>query len=602
MLPSLSSLVRERSLLWEVVRAAQNPQKQKGTDDDGCTCEDDRLQENVPQSSEVASFAARVADILAAKCTSKNGPAGTESSPEGPDFQELPRELLVAIADHFLESPVWHLCQLGEASPDLGQIFMDEALWQNHFEGRFREASRSPRRRSPAHRTPSPSARHSYGQLHLLEKAFREGLYTARGTLDNPRAGVPVLDLRIAPGATSTSAFAALQDGSIMVYDLDPPYSENEPSVTTLPGVKARDGSAGGRGAAIRATPLRELTPRTAPAAGAPALCCLPIDVAGLGCCETVDGIEAQPLMLVGGFALGRLGAWELPAGRPLVVQPWEQAHQGRISALAALGPGQNQGQGATSILSAASDCLVKAWDLGADRFGDFQQSYPGHTAAVVSVAAHPIDRHTFLTGSHDHSMRLWDVRQGGENAAVARWQTQDWVTCVEFHPTSPNHVLSSDKSVHQWDLRRVGDAPISSVHRHRKLISRFRVDPLRLASCSLDGSVKVSSLEEPSVRNASPRSSPQSSPVLGPTTPPTHEAEASDVCTLRTSADYVLCIDFDATRLLAGSVDGSVEAYDFSHTGHFRASSRSPTQSPMAACGTNPVQIQMTGMPDLEI
>lgn len=601
MLPSLSSLVRERALLWEVLRAAQEPEKQEGDDDEGYLVSDDCPQKTLtnPHSGEVANFAARVADILADTCTSSQRAGIRHDGYDGKlreSFQELPKELLVAIAERFLESPVWHLCQLGEASPDLGQVFMDEALWQNHFEGRFREASRSPRRRSSAHRTPSPSARHSYGQLHLLEKAFREGTYSARSTLDSPR-GVPVLDLRIAPGATSTAAFAALQDGSIMVYDLDPPYAETSTLGTSLPGVEPRRSALGG--SAVRATPSRELAPKGALTGSGPALCCLPIDLAGQDCGETNADSQVQPLMLVGGFALGRIGVWELPAGQPVTVQPWEQAHQGRISALAALGANQNQGQRATGLLSAASDCLVKAWDLGADRFGDFQHSYAGHTAAVVSVAAQPLGSHTFLTGSHDRSMRLWDARQGGENAVVARWQQQDWVTCVEFHPTSSNFVLSSDKSVHQWDLRRAGDGPVSSTHRHRKLISRFRVDPLRLASCSLDGSVKVSSLEEPALRHASPKSSPQNSPLLGPASPP-QEAQASDVCTLRTSADYVLCIEFDATRLLAGSVDGRVEAYEFSHAGHFRASS--PASSPMAAWGSDPVDIQMTGMPDLEI
>jgi len=320
---------------------------------------------------------------------------------------------------------------------------------------------------------------------------------------------------------------------------------------------------------------------------GGPALCCLPVQAA-----EAAGGAEGavEAGVLVAGYALGRLAAWE----------ELEAAHAGRVTALAALDSGRR-------LFSASSDGLVKAWSLESERFGEPLSTLPGHRAAVVSVAASPHGRSLVLSGSHDRTMRLWDARQGSEAAAVAQWQQKDWVTCVDFHPTSEDRILSSDKGVHHWDLRRPGASPVETTHRHRKLVSRFRVDALRLASCSLDGCVKVSSLEEPGLRVASPQASPLNSPHLRPASPPPGLAEGlleddGDACTLRASSDYVLSIDFDATRLLAGSADGLVHVYDFSDRSHFRRSSplvSSPSLS--FRCGES-VDLELSGLQELEV
>lgn len=543
MLPSLQSLVREQSLLKEVLRSSRTG--------------------NTAEAGPGTTASAGVGNV-----SSSATPVPFRIGGAGDGLQHLPPELLAGIGEHFLDSPVWHACQLGEVSAQLGKVFMDEALWGNLFKHRFRNASRS--RSRGTHQSLSPSTRLSYAELHELEARFRGGQYRARSLLENSHRGAAVMDLQVAPmGDDCTVAFAALRDGAIAVYALEPMgCGQTRDLWGREPGAQGpRQGGGQGGDTPRPAAALFELSPE---ASSGPALCCLPVAEAGAG----------APRLLVAGHALGRLSAWRLADSAAAAPGPWAAAHGGRVSALAQLGTHE--------LLSAASDGMLKAWALEDERMGDLKQTFAGHTAAVASVAASLQNPHLFLSGSHDRSVRLWDARLGGAaGATVARWQQHDWVTCVSFHPTIEDRVLTSDKAVHHWDLRCMGAATagtgnagagahLESSHRHRKLVSRFRTDPLRLASCSLDGSVKVSSLEAPNVRVASPYASPHCSPVLGPTPAPVLPevlrglTDGADVCTLRTSTDYVLCIDFDATRLLAGGVDGRVDVYDFSHPGHF--------------------------------
>lgn len=500
----------------------------------------------------------------------------------------MPRELLTDIAEHFLESPVWHLCQLGETTPNLGEVFMDDALWTRFYEDRFRDVSRSPRRGTPV-RPMHASSRLSYAELHSLEMRFREGKYSSMGAVTVPK-GVAVLDLRIEHSETSEAvAFAAMRDGRLLVYNLD--HLSNSESEEETRARKAR-----------RVCEDPESVREFAPAVD---------NSSALSCCPISQG--NRPLCVVTGYGSGRLCAWQWPDGRQLAPRDWESAHLNRVSAVTSA---------CDRLVSASADGLVKVWDIG-EQFGHLRQTIAGHSGAVMSVSASP-SGHTLVTGGLDRSMRLWDLRSGGE--AVATWELHDWAMCVDFHPTSEHTLVSADKAVNMWDLRQPGERAISSMHRHQKLISRFRLDPLRLVTCSLDGCVKVSSLEEPAVRHASPRSSPlvspRSTPLSSPQLSPTESQLLSPrvpllgdfgsawslqdkVCTLRSSKDYILCIDFDASRLLAGGVDGQVHVYNFSQRKNFKTCSRNTLSSdehvPFLDID-DATNMKMTGLPDLEI
>ena len=388
MLPSFQSLVDESHLLTKVLRAASRSREKDAACGDagaagearsasgaGCRAGARRRCSSLP-SEEGAGKAARLTDA-------------------GGGLQNLPKELLAGIGEQFLDYPVWHCCQLGGVSAHLGKVYMDDALWQGLYDTRFCPTSRSLRRR--VHLDTPASARARYAQLHGLEARFREGQYAASSLLEHSKQkqGLAVLDLRVAPasaadGAASRTAFAALRDGSVMVYDMDP--------------ARARHEGDGGQPGPAQAAPLRELRPQRP---GGPAVCCLPLEPA-----------SGKPI-LVAGYALGRIGAWVLPGGPVCTPRSWEEAHQGRVSALAAPGGG--------GLLSASSDGLIKEWSLDGDRLGEMRTVLPGHRASVASVAAQPGGRHLFLSGGHDRTMCLWDVRAG---TAVSRWQQKDRVTC----------------------------------------------------------------------------------------------------------------------------------------------------------------------------
>lgn len=505
---------------------------------------------------------------LGSRGRARSSPPG-ESFDAG-EFQGLPPEILQDIAaSGFLDSPLWHLCQLGGSSPSLGQVFQDQRLWGKYFQDRFHKVqSQSPKTR----KTADNDWRRSYAELHSLERRFSSGSWLARDALPTERRDVPVLDLRVAPCPDSTMAFAALRDGAVVMYDLDAPQSATKEDDVDVPERP------------LRAAPLRELTP---PAGnGSAALCCLPLK-------STISG-QGVLSSLAAGYADGQLCAWSLPAGRPTAPGVWTNAHNGRVTALCA--PWAENPGGL--LLSASADGLIKGWDLSEDRFGDTRGHFVGHSGPVTSLAAPSCGGSAFLSSSHDRTIRIWDQRTQEAELSFAQL---DWAMCAAYHPVNPNQVLSCDKAINIWDLRITERGPLSSLHRHRKLISMFRVNPLRLASCSLDGTVKVSSLEEPTVQYASPRNSPALTPQRDPLCT-WNCSEATEVSTLCTSTDYVLCIDFDETRLLAGGVDGHVEVFDFSDRAAFRA--RSASVSSPRSCsreaGTvleGPVNFQMDGL-----
>lgn len=149
-------------------------------------------------------------------------------------------------------------------------------------------------------------------------------------------------------------------------------------------------------------------------------------------------------------------------------------------------------------ILSASRDKTVMVWELNRteDSYGYPRRSLHGHSHFVSDVVISS-DGQFALTGSWDHTLRLWDIQNGqstrrfvghtGDVLSVAfsadnrqivsgsrdktikLWNTlaeckytiedeghSEWVSCVRFSPNTTNPIIVScgwDKLVKVWNL-----------------------------------------------------------------------------------------------------------------------------------------------------
>jgi WD40 repeat protein len=100
-----------------------------------------------------------------------------------------------------------------------------------------------------------------------------------------------------------------------------------------------------------------------------------------------------------------------------------------------------------TSLVSGSYDKTIKLWDI---QTGGVIKTFHDHTDWICSVSI-SFNYTTIASGSDDNSIRLWDI-QTGECCCVIKQRA--WVTCVSFHPTNPQHLISiSGGFVQQWDI-----------------------------------------------------------------------------------------------------------------------------------------------------
>ena len=139
-----------------------------------------------------------------------------------------------------------------------------------------------------------------------------------------------------------------------------------------------------------------------------------------------------------------------------------------------------------TTLISASDDHSIKLWD---SRDGGFQTSLAGHDSLVAAVAVSP-DSLLLASAGFDTTVRLWDL-PGGRPRRVLRGHT-DRVRTVAFSPDG-RHVASagSDKTVRVWDVNR--DEPV--------LVFDGHGDTVRALAFDASGGLLVSASNDRTIR-----------------------------------------------------------------------------------------------------
>jgi WD40 repeat protein len=101
--------------------------------------------------------------------------------------------------------------------------------------------------------------------------------------------------------------------------------------------------------------------------------------------------------------------------------------------------------------LSGSRDHSARLWDV---QTGQALRTLAGHTAGIESVAFSP-DGQTALTSSDDKTARLWDVHTGKELLSLA---CPEWVGEAVFSPDGRYVFTASfDGTLQLWDLQQKG-------------------------------------------------------------------------------------------------------------------------------------------------
>ena len=126
-----------------------------------------------------------------------------------------------------------------------------------------------------------------------------------------------------------------------------------------------------------------------------------------------------------------------------------------------------------TSFVSGSDDMTVKLWDV---QTGGVVKTFHGHTGFVLSVSI-SADCSMIASGSADHTIHLWDIQTEECHHDI---EQQDWVWHVRFSPTDPQHLMSvSGKKVWHWNINGHQTSPA-----HNGSCIAFSLDGTQFVSC----------------------------------------------------------------------------------------------------------------------
>ncbi|KAF5347519.1 hypothetical protein D9758_014514 [Tetrapyrgos nigripes] len=141
-------------------------------------------------------------------------------------------------------------------------------------------------------------------------------------------------------------------------------------------------------------------------------------------------------------------------------------------------------------LVSGSLDHTLRLWDVSTGI--QITEPLQGHTDGVVSVAFSP-DGTKLASGSRDHTLRLWDVATATQITEPLQGHT-NWVYSVAFSPDGTKLASGSrDHTLRLWDVA-TGTQIIQALQGHTGLVASvaFSPDGTRLASGSVDYTLRL--------------------------------------------------------------------------------------------------------------
>uniref|UniRef100_UPI00358E4862 U3 small nucleolar RNA-associated protein 15 homolog isoform X1 n=2 Tax=Myxine glutinosa TaxID=7769 RepID=UPI00358E4862 len=142
---------------------------------------------------------------------------------------------------------------------------------------------------------------------------------------------------------------------------------------------------------------------------------------------------------------------------------------------------------GGLKVLSASDDNSVCLWDIATSaKLGVFAE----HSDYVRTACASRFNSNLFLTGSYDHSVRIFDAREGKTILTVDHGHP---VESVLLLPSEGIFISAGGRHVKVWDTK-LGGRLLTCIRGHHKTVTKLALNGAgnRLLVSSLDRHVKV--------------------------------------------------------------------------------------------------------------
>lgn len=153
--------------------------------------------------------------------------------------------------------------------------------------------------------------------------------------------------------------------------------------------------------------------------------------------------------------------------------------------------------EGGVQVLSGSDDKTLRCWDLAT---GNEVSCFKGHEDYIRCGYTCPASPDIWLTGSYDHSVRVWDKRSGEAGLTLDHGSPVESVVVL---PSGTIAISAGSNKIKVWDLHR--GSLLSMLSNHQKTVSCLAVcgEGTRLMSGSLDHQVKMYDLADYTVTHS---------------------------------------------------------------------------------------------------